>query len=92
MRVRIVSTGGTGLGTKVLNADTGEEIGLRIRSATIGRIDPTSHVVALLEVYVDEVDIEADAVPTAICPACLQGCDIEELARLGALRNVEQPA
>lgn len=66
-KVRIVSEGGVGRGTKVIDATTGEALGLgdlRVRAITIPRFDSDSPIIAHLEVFVDELDVAARGEPT----------------------------
>ena len=56
-RIRIVSPNGVGKGTHVLDADTGEDLGLRVVAVNV-RIGMKGPNTAWLKVYVDEVDVE----------------------------------
>lgn len=68
LRVKIISDG-TPQGTKIVEAETGKELG-RVHNIKLTGDVAQKRLLAILGVYVESAEVEADALLRTLCPSC----------------------
>lgn len=82
MKLRIVNTQGIGAATKLINAETGEELSMSKVNRIEIRIDKPGMIIARVEFRDVELDISADATvtTTTVHRSSARGHDLDTLS------------